>query len=62
MAVKNFSSTDTPFINLRTYKDFSNFGSNPETFIIGYWENTGDLNYTADVLMINTTAGSCAED
>ena len=62
MAVKNYSSTDLPFMKLTTYKDFSNFGSTPETFIIGYWDNTGNLNYTADVLMINTTAGSCAED
>ena len=63
LAVKQYSSSKNPFFKLDPFKDFTSTGSDIDSFIIGYYNNTGGggVTYNADVLMINATFGSCPD-
>lgn len=60
LAVRTYSSSNSPFFPLTTHSYFTPSGTSIDTFLIGYADYSAyPLVYTADVLLINSSYSGC---
>lgn len=63
MAVKTYTTSSSPFLQLNPYKSLITTGTAIEHFYIGYNNiGGGGVSYTSDVFLINSTTGSCQKN